>query len=563
MKLVIVALSLLVATALCVRVFPEGRHAQHKGQKLNEWIEIPNQVRNLQQEREVIFAIKQQNTDKLEATFWDVSNPKSKNYGKFLSLDELTAMIAPSNEALTAIETFLQSHGITNYRLTRNRDFLHVKLSLQAISEVFEVAFSTYYHSSGRDFVGTLDSYSVPQEVAQHLDYVSGVVGLPDIHMNRPHVRPAGAPESGLPITPDVIRARYNISKSVAPKASGNSAAVVEFQYQFYSEADLKTFFTKFVPDHISCDTITNVYGQNNQHQPGTEASLDVQYLLGVAPCLATTDYYSAYQFNFFNDLTQWISFVANQTSPALVQSVSYGTQGNYPSSDYQTRQDQEFQKMGVRGISVVFASGDSGAECVGQCQLDPSYPAVSTFVTSIGSTAFITGNTGAERATSAFKSGGGFAYVQDRPAYQSKAVPAYFAQSIQFPPSHAYNSSKRGTPDFSALGDVEFQVIVAGRQFSIGGTSASAPSFSAVIALLNDLRMQNGKQSLGFLNTFLYQTAESNPNAFYDVTVGDNKQGCLPNACSPGIDGYLCSRGWDPVTGYGTPNYQELAKLV
>ena len=84
-----------------------------------------------------------------------------------------------------------------------------------------------------------------------------------------------------------------------------------------------------------------------------------------------------------------------------------------------------------------------------------------------------------------------------------------------------------------------------------VAGTSAACPTFSAVIGLLNDLRAQTGKPPLGFLNPWIYK----NIPAFNDITSGSNP-GC-------GSDGFSAVKGWDPVTGVGTPDYAKMAKVL
>merc|ERR1711862_1011049 len=109
-------------------------------------------------------------------------------------------------------------------------------------------------------------------------------------------------------------------------------------------------------------------------------------------------------------------------------------------------------------------------------------------------------------------------------------------------------------TPDVAALGD-GFQIIVEGKVKSIGGTSASAPTFAGFVSLLNEARLKAGKPAMGYLNPFLYQ----NPDAFRDVTVGTNAIGRGPTSAY----GYLCAPGWDPATGLGTPNFERLLSLA
>jgi subtilase family serine protease len=72
-------------------------------------------------------------------------------------------------------------------------------------------------------------------------------------------------------------------------------------------------------------------------------------------------------------------------------------------------------------------------------------------------------------------------------------------------PNAEYYNASGRALPDVSAL-STNFEVVIQGLWGPISGTSAAAPTFAAIVTLLNDARYQAGKGPLGFLNPFLYQ---------------------------------------------------------
>lgn len=285
---------------------------------------------------------------------------------------------------------------------------------------------------------------------------------------------------------------------------------------------------------------------------------------MGVAPNV-TTWFYGMKQFNFYQDLSRWLQELSNEPAIPWVITVSYGSQGDYPSQEYINRSDQEYQKIGVRGTSIIYASGDSGAECNDRCEkLDLSYPAESIYVTATGATRFLSGNSGEEGAVQAFKSGGGFSQTIPLPTYQLAVVNAYTAlNNIPFPPTDAWNKSNRANPDFAALGSEHFQVIVHGRPISVGGTSCSAPTFGAIMTFLNDLALNAGKPTLGFASPTLYKWATTVPNSFFDVTVGNNYEGCA-GACEKGTEpGYTCAPGYDAVTGMGTPNYAVLSTLI
>jgi tripeptidyl-peptidase-1 len=478
-------------------------------------------------------------------------------------------LVGASEETLNKITTWLKSQGVSDVRIGRSHDMVFAKsISLGLASQLLGIKFHTYRHLSGLSFDASVGPYSLPASIAEHIDLVSGAVGFPD--MAGPKVKVNPTPKSGprdMTITPTVIRARYNISSTLVGTNSGNMHAVAEFQAQYYAPTDLKQFWSTYVP-FAPFQAVAGVVGQNDPTSPGVEASLDIEYLMGVAPNI-TTYFYSLKNFNFYNDLLTWTGELDNETNPPFINSVSYGSQGDYPTDSYRSRLNNEFMKLGARGLSIIFASGDDGAGCQGDgvtaqscdCTFYPSFPATCPYVTTIGATRFLNGNSGPEGAVEAFKSGGGFSQYFQIPTYQSSDVTSYLQSGVQMPEACAFNASGRATPDAAALGDVYFQVVNGGNTISVGGTSASAPTFSAVMSLLNDQLLNEGKSVLGFLNPWIYQTAASSPKAFFDVTVGDNiNSGC----CSSGAEsGFECATGWDPVTGVGTPNFAVLSNLI
>jgi len=190
--------------------------------------------------------------------------------------------------------------------------------------------------------------------------------------------------------------------------------------------------------------------------------------------------------------------------------------------------------------------------------KLWPSWPASSPYITAVGATRFVGQTVGnAEMATDQFGSGGGFSkqFGQSPDAkWQIEAVQHYVnnpPKDQHYPPAGSFPTDGRATPDVSALGE-GYQVLVDGEVQSIGGTSASAPAFAGLVALLNDARMQHGKKQMGFLNPFLYQNAD----CFTDVVLGTNAVG---RGDGPIKYGFNATKGWDPATGLGTPIFSKL----
>ena len=122
-----------------------------------------------------------------------------------------------------------------------------------------------------------------------------------------------------------------------------------------------------------------------------------------------------------------------------------------------------------------------------------------------------------------------------------------------------------RGVPDVAADADPNtgFPVVTAnaGGGYTVsghGGTSASAPTWAGVIALAD----QYAGRHLGFVNPAIYEIARGSHylQAFHDITVGPANTAEFPPVT---ITGYRAGPGWDPVTGWGSPNAKVLVPLL
>jgi len=262
-------------------------------------------------------------------------------------------------------------------------------------------------------------------------------------------------------------------------------------------------------------------------------------------------------------------------------------------SEQYVQRTNVEFMKLGVKGVSIFASSGDSGANgrsdggCTGT-KLNAVFPAGSPYLTAVGATmltkdaktdlkspppvctsgsyAGTCASSGTEVAVSfsgaGFTSGGGFSTYVAQPSYQKDAVSAYLNSGVKLPPASYYNASGRAYPDVAAMGN-NFLVYIQseGGWQPVGGTSASSPTWAGIAARLNDISLKKTGKPLGPMNKLLYQMYAEHPAAFVDVTVGDNK--CTEDGCASTCKGFEATKGWDPVTGLGVPQYDEMEKYV
>jgi kumamolisin len=142
---------------------------------------------------------------------------------------------------------------------------------------------------------------------------------------------------------------------------------------------------------------------------------------------------------------------------------------------------------------------------------------------------------------------GGGVSNHFPRPAYQSSAGV----------PKSPTGKAGRGVPDVAGDADPHtgYNVrLVGGDPEVIGGTSAVAPLWAGLIALLNEGLSKQGKPPAGLLNPILYQLPAAS-SSFHDIVNGSNDV--------EGLGKYSAKPSWDPCTGLGTPDGKALAAAV
>jgi subtilase family serine protease len=229
------------------------------------------------------------------------------------------------------------------------------------------------------------------------------------------------------------------------------------------------------------------------------------------------------------------------------------------------TAMHQALQAAANRHVTVVAGSGDTGAAsrpCPGAVGArepvkEVSMPAADPFVLAVGGTTLTASHqTGAYLSETTWSypadsrgSGGGFSRLFPRPTYQEH-VPG--------------TGATRGVPDVAADadGNTGMAAIVddgngQSTLFGTNGTSASTPLWAALIALAN----QRAHHDLGFVNPAIYRIGRSPAyhSAFHDITTGNN----TVIVSSTTITGYPAGPGWDPATGWGTPNASVLVPLL
>ena len=216
--------------------------------------------------------------------------------------------------------------------------------------------------------------------------------------------------------------------------------------------------------------------------------------------------------------------------------------------------------------VTMIFSTGDSGAattacppETGSAAVKGVDLPASDPLALAVGGTTLRANRkTGAYIGETAWNipsaggpvaGGSGFSRLFPRPAYQTGIAGIATTRGV---PDVAADADPRTGMAVAFHGGGHNDVLVGG-----GGTSVAAPLWAAVIALAN----QHAGRDLGFINPALYRIGHSTHyhQAFHDVTIGTNTVK-LPKLT---ITGYVAAPGWDPVTGWGSPNAQALVPLL
>ncbi|MCJ8736976.1 hypothetical protein PDJAM_G00018590 [Pangasius djambal] len=511
-----------------------------------------------QEEVELTFALRQQNVDRLEKLLQLVSDPDSQQYGKFLTLEEVASLIRPSQLTEKAVWTWLQGHGIRNCRTVLTRDFLQCTMTAKVAETLLPGTEFHRYKRGDQTVMRSSSHYSVHEDVSEHLDFVGGVLRFP---LSGKEISKAweGPKRSGkafhLGVTPTILRARYNLTAADIGNAANNSQAVAQFLEQYYHPADLAEFMNLFARGFKHLSEVERVVGTQGGGKAGLEASLDVEYIMSTGANISTWVFTNPGRHETQEPFLQWMLLLSNISAVPWVHTISYGDDEDSLSTAYMDRINNEFMKAGLRGISMLFASGDSGAGCrhlTKENVFRPSFPASSPYVTTVGGTSFKNPFKVTYEVTD-YISGGGFSNVFAMPDYQVGAVSAYLKGAHPLPPESYFNRSGRAYPDMAALSDNYWVVTNLVPIPWVSGTSASTPVVGGILSLINDQRFLKGRPSLGFLNPRLYKLKGT---GLFDVTEGCHL-GCLDDKVEG--QGFCAASSWDPVTGWGTPNYPAL----
>src|SRR5436305_1571576 len=478
----------------------------------------------------------------------------SKTSGRFPLIEELGRTPIAERRHLTR-EEFAAAHGALTEDLARVRAFaeangLRVKSEsiprrsiiltgpVSAFSQAFELELIRYRHPPG-EYRGRTGRLKIPAALAE---VIEGVFGLDNRSQAQPHFRRrhhnSGGRQphlGGTSYVPTQVAQAYDFPTTV--QGAGQCIGILELGGGF-NPNDLNAFFgnlgiTAPPVSAVSVDGAANAPTGDPNSADG-EVALDIEVAGAVAPGASIAVYFAPNTDQGFLDaLTTAIHDTTNNPS---VISISWGGPENEWTQQAMMAFDAACQDAATLGVTICTASGDNGAtDGATDGQLHVDFPASSPAILACGGTTLdATGNqikdeeAWNELATGGGATGGGVSQVFALPSWQQNAGV----------PKAPNGMLGRGVPDVAGAADPNsgYQIVVDSQADVVGGTSAVAPLWAGLIALLN----QQATHAVGYLNPLLY--AAPVEATFHDINVGNN-------------GGYQARPGWDPCTGLGTPD--------
>jgi hypothetical protein len=463
--------------------------------------------------------------------------------GEQVSRGEMQQKYFPLAADHERVRQWLVGQGLEVTRTDDNHLAIFGRGTVDAVSRAFQVTFARVAKGEA-EFTSAVTAPSLPSDIAPA---VLGVHGL------QPHIRPhplsnlrrlhpnAGA--GGVSYMPSQISAAYN-ANGLGVTGAGQVIALYELGYPQASD------LTAFWADSGIAQSSNNIQRVDIAGGPGSstsqaslqEATLDAEWSSALAPGAVVRIYGANENDPAANDEILQQVYADLPTQPGLHQlSISIGNTELEVDHDYLVIEAQYMASLASGGVSILSASGDTGAFSQGATDLgEPNAnvlqvttPTSDPSVTGVGGTTLVLNSGGAVSSETAWSgSGGGTSAVFSRPAWQvGTGVPA---GTMRLVPDVASSAD----PDAGAF------VVVSGKQSVIGGTSWAAPTWAAFCALINQARASAGQPVIGLLNTRLYSLMGT--PAIRDITSGNN------GTFSAGV-------GYDLCTGVGVPDVANL----
>jgi kumamolisin len=444
--------------------------------------------------------------------------------------------------AIRKVKAFAKENGLTVTETSVARRTMKLSGTAAKMARAFGVQLDRYQHQ-GQSYRACTGAIKVSPDLADSVEAVLGLDNRPQAKAHfrvRPKSPGIAAAATAVSYSPPQVAQLYQFPSGV--DGTGETVGIIELGGG-YKPAALASYFSGLgikAPTVISVSVDKGANKPTNANGPDGEVQLDIEVIGSIAPGAKIVVYFAPNTTQGFQDaLTTAIHDVKNK--PAVI-SISWGGPESTWTAQAMTAFDSAAQDAAALGVSICVASGDNGSgDGVTDGANHVDFPSSSPHVLACGGTSLLSANgvitseTVWNDGAQGGAGGGGFSVQFPLPSWQASA-------GIR--PSAG---GGRGVPDVSGDADPQtgYNVSVDGTALVIGGTSAVAPLWSALIALLN----QKLGKPLGFLQPTLYGLPAS-AGAFHDIVTGS-------------IGAFSAGPGWDAASGLGSPSGANLLKSL
>ncbi len=535
----------------------------------------------------ISFALKPRNADQIPSLLAGLADPKSPEYGRYLSQAEYRSRFGPTQSQVQAVIAYAKASGLIVTHVSPSGLYVRASGTTARINAAFGVKLLDYVSpdplDSGRVFHTPDREPTVAASIAPLL---TSVIGLSDAAVPRSFAHPRtfnpvaapafassfAAPAQSQPtpygtghdytISPADVASIYGLGTSLKTY-SGQNQVLGLLEIGGYNASDITTWesyypLTKTFPalDAISVDNAGTGVNEDTE----AEVVLDIDMLLNLAYNAKQIRVYEQGDYDSFADT---FDAMANDPTPPSVISVSYGESELDESKSDAQAEANSLQQLALQGQTVCVASGDAGAYTdqsystpnvsdpgsqpsvvsVGGTDLADNYTNSTTPATFASETSWYDSSDG-NYGNDGTGGGGGVSTFWSVPSWQVGA----FSTST----NPQGSTSMRNLPDVSLYASFDtngYDIYIADDNGWVGynGTSASSPLWAAMLADVNQERIAAGKPALGLATPQIYALAKSSAYAkdFYDVNDGST------NSYYKAVTGYDNSTGWgSPLNG-------------
>jgi subtilase family serine protease len=557
-----------------------------------------------------------------EQLAYDVSDPSSASYQRFLTPEQFRSRFSPSMASVRKVQAWLGAQGFSLRSLPENRTFVEASGTVAQAERAFGVRLS--YYRVGRSVLRAPDAApEIPSDLAGVVDGIAGLEESIRHTATSPRARPAAPFIPGRPCShfwsekiarnkpkaygdlqpfnpcgysPQQMQGAYGIDRAHAHgnDGSGTTVAILDAFHSPTLLKDLRIYSRRHGLPKPKYDEILQPCpcpGSRAEKQAWYgEQSLDVDAVHAMAPGARILYVGTATSRDI--DFIRMTNRIVDDGRADIISN-STGDVGEQIPQALIRAQHQAFVQAAAEGMSVLFSSGDAldNVETIGFRSVD--WPESDPFVTSVGGTTLGVGplrnylfETGWGSTTSTairhdwvprppgdflYGGGGGTSRIFTEPAYQRDVVPNKL--------SDFWGGSNRVVPDLAVDGDPNTGFLY-GQSYTfpngevryadsrIGGTSLSCP----LVAGMTALAVQEAGNRLGLLNPALYDQYET--RVFRDIVNPRNPVAMVRTNYNNGVNnragktyvlrttnqlGTLHARGgYDDITGLGSPRGQE-----